>query len=341
MARAPQEMSPDLHIDPLLARHWVRASRSLAQLHGQLKASALTDIWEPLLSFVEALDATRARGLALDVATLARDDVLRKSARCAESEDALQTMAAQAKMQSLSGIPVLTPADLVAVQSLLLTKSKGVTATAPSADLERWLHDWHSVAQPDAQPDVLLQWPTLHARWSALQPTQASHWRLGCLLDRLLLQRAGLLPSMSILWSRALIASGLGWTGRSVDPVRSSAPSSLTQTENLLDVLNLAALQTGDMLSALSCLWSEVSHAVQAQHKFYSPELIRHLFLHPASRVDLLARDMAVTRLTATRYLDALVDTGTLQRERFGRDNIYAHGALQAVIRPPDMPLRN
>jgi len=157
----------------------------------------------------------------------------------------------------------------------------------------------------------------------------------------LLLQRAGLLPSMSILWSRALIASGLGWTGRSVDPVRSSAPSSLTQTENLLDVLNLAALQTGDMLSALSCLWSEVSHAVQAQHKCYSPELIRHLFLHPASRVDLLARDMAVTRLTATRYLDALVDTGTLQRERFGRDNIYAHGALQAVIRPPDMPLRN
>lgn len=335
MVSTPLDTPLALHLDPVLAQHWVSASRSLAQLSGYLEASALTEVWGPLLRFVEGMEATCAQGLALDVATLARDAVLRPSARSAPSRDALQRMAAQAQMEALSGRADLTLADLDAVQSLLGPHKKGGATLEPSAELARWLLDWHQAAQTDAQPDVLLQWPRLHARWQDLRPTHAGHLQLGHLLSRLLLQRAGLMPSMAILWSRASLSCG---GEEQAAPTGRNALRPLDGHLQMLKVLNQAAQQTLKLLSALSCLWSEVSHAVQAQHKFYAPELIRHLFLHPASRVDLLARDMVVTRLTATRYLDALVDTGILQRERLGRDNIYAHGALQALIRPPDRP---
>ena len=113
-----------------------------------------------------------------------------------------------------------------------------------------------------------------------------------------------------------------------------SSGTALDQQMHLLKRLETAAVMTLEMLTGLSALWEEVTHAVQAQHKFFSHALVMHLFMYPATRVQLLARDLAVTRLTATRFLDALTGTGILQRERFGRDNIYAHMALQSLLQP-------
>lgn len=335
MAHTPHERTAAVGIDPELAQHWVQASRSLAQLRGHMDSSPLREIWEPLLGFTQALDERRARGSDLDVTTLARAAVVRKTARCAESNDALRSLEAQEKMKSFSAQTVLSRAHLEQVQLLLGEQSKAWTELAITADLDLWLQDWHKAAAPQARPDALLQWPSLHARWLDLWPAYSGHQRLGWLLDMLLLQRAGLVSGMGLLWSRSAMAFEPQLDGQSVTSLHScEEPLALQIT--LLDAMHLAASQTLAMLNALGALWTEVCHAVQAQHRFYSIELIRHLFLHPASRVDLLARDMVVTRLTATRYLDALVDTGVLQRERYGRDNIYAHGALLAVLKSPD-----
>lgn len=318
-----------------LAQQWVKSSRGLSQLQGYLQASALSELAVRLLCFVEALDSSRAQGSGLDVATLARDAVMRESSRSPEARDALQGMLAMQKLMNLPPQAMLSAPALLQVQSMLCPENPGLRTSNVPTTLELWLHDWHLVAHSGAQADALLQMPLLHVRWHQLQPLSSDHQRMGRMLDVLLLQRSGLVPSMAILWSRALMMTAQRLDGRPGSPVRSGEGMLARQTY-MLQVVETAARLTLAMLKKLSALWSEVHHAIQAQHKFFSPELVMHLFMYPATRVELLARELAVTRLTATRYLDALVGTGILQRERHGRDNIYANEALQALLKPEE-----
>ena len=57
-----------------------------------------------------------------------------------------------------------------------------------------------------------------------------------------------------------------------------------------------------------------------------------NLFLHPYTKIDFLKDDLGVTRLTATRYLDALVADGTLDKRKIGRSNYYINRRLCAIL---------
>jgi Fic family protein len=48
--------------------------------------------------------------------------------------------------------------------------------------------------------------------------------------------------------------------------------------------------------------------------------------------VEFLERDLKVTRLTATKYLQALVKGGFLQKQKRGRFNYYVNPALTAIL---------
>ena len=70
----------------------------------------------------------------------------------------------------------------------------------------------------------------------------------------------------------------------------------------------------------------------RSQHKFYSQDLINNLFAHPYTKIEFVERDLRVSRPTATRYLDSLVEDGLLVRQRVGRSNYYSNVALYAIL---------
>jgi predicted ArsR family transcriptional regulator len=45
-----------------------------------------------------------------------------------------------------------------------------------------------------------------------------------------------------------------------------------------------------------------------------------------------VANDLGVSRITATKYLDALTANGFLQKQRIGRSNFYVNVALYAIL---------
>ena len=49
-----------------------------------------------------------------------------------------------------------------------------------------------------------------------------------------------------------------------------------------------------------------------------------------------IARDLGVSRITATRYLDALAADGLLDKIRVGRSNYYVNRALIDLLRRGD-----
>jgi Fic family protein len=75
-----------------------------------------------------------------------------------------------------------------------------------------------------------------------------------------------------------------------------------------------------------------VKHRIRKGYKFYSQDLINNLFTHPYTKIDFVKEDLDVTRLTATKYLDALASGGILKKQKVGRSNYYINKRLHAIL---------
>ena len=73
------------------------------------------------------------------------------------------------------------------------------------------------------------------------------------------------------------------------------------------------------------------------ESKFYSQDLINNLFTHPYTKIEFVERDMKVSRLTATKYLEALTVGGFIRKVKVGRSNYYINVALNGILTRADM----
>ena len=85
-------------------------------------------------------------------------------------------------------------------------------------------------------------------------------------------------------------------------------------------------------LHAIKAALLDVKHRIRERHRFYSQDLINNLFLHPYTKIDLLKADLSVSRLTAAKYLDALVADRILDKRKIGRTNYYVNTRLFAIL---------
>ena len=62
--------------------------------------------------------------------------------------------------------------------------------------------------------------------------------------------------------------------------------------------------------------------------KIYSDELLDSLFFKVYTRINYIEERRGVTRQTAAKYLNSLVDAGLLEFEKVVRENIYKNTRL-------------
>ena len=60
--------------------------------------------------------------------------------------------------------------------------------------------------------------------------------------------------------------------------------------------------------------------------------LINNLFTHPYTKIEFVQRDLQVSRITATKYLEALTAGGFLKKQKMGRGNYYINIALNSIL---------
>ena len=58
---------------------------------------------------------------------------------------------------------------------------------------------------------------------------------------------------------------------------------------------------------------------------------------HPYTKIEYVERDLNVSRLTATKYLDALTAGGFLKKQKIGRTNYYINIALNRILMGKNM----
>jgi len=109
----------------------------------------------------------------------------------------------------------------------------------------------------------------------------------------------------------------------------------------MLDAIAATAAETVATIVAIKELLQTTKQRVRESYRFYSQDLINNLFNHPYTRVEFMQRELGVSRLTATKYLDTLAQDGVLQKLKVGRNNYYVNRPLFDLLgRGADEPQR-
>ncbi|OZA57496.1 MAG: addiction module protein, partial [Sphingobacteriales bacterium 39-40-5] len=96
----------------------------------------------------------------------------------------------------------------------------------------------------------------------------------------------------------------------------------------ILDGIEQTSLQTISLIQGIKDLMLNHKHKMRSETKFYSQDLLNNIFRHPYSKIDFVMKDLAVSRPTATKYLEELVAIGILKSEKIWKENYYINVAL-------------
>jgi len=100
----------------------------------------------------------------------------------------------------------------------------------------------------------------------------------------------------------------------------------------LLTAVDQTARETLQTITAIRSAMMDYKQRIRVQHKFYSQDLINNLFRHPYTKIAFVESDLGVSRLTATKYLDALTSSGFLQKKKVGRTNYFVNVVLNSIL---------
>ena len=105
----------------------------------------------------------------------------------------------------------------------------------------------------------------------------------------------------------------------------------------MLEGVEQTARQTIAVVQGIGQSMFKYKHRIRDNYKFYSQDLLNNLFSHPYTKIDFLKRDLRVTRLTATKYLEILAKDGFLKKKKMGRSNYYINTELfNLLTKMPD-----
>lgn len=194
-------------------------------------------------------------------------------------------------------------------------------------NLEKFLND-------DAlmNADPLVKMAIAHHQFESIHPFYDGNGRTGRILNILYLVRNDLLDLPILYLSRHIIGHKADYY-RLLQQVRGDGnwePWLLY----MLEAVARTSQQTIALIKGIRTLMLEYKKRLRTeQPKLYSQDLLNNLFRHPYTKIDFMMRDLDVTRITATRYLNVLVSMGLLQLVKVGRTNFYLNGKLFDLLR--------
>ena len=175
-----------------------------------------------------------------------------------------------------------------------------------------------------------------HHQFESIHPFYDGNGRTGRILNVLYLVKEGLLDIPVLYLSRYIVRTKPDYyrllqTVRETDRWESWVEYMLTGVEQ-------SAADAVTTVKAIAGALLDTKHRIRAGHKkIYSQDLINNLFTHPYTKIEYVERDLNVSRLTATKYLDALTAGGFLQKQKIGRTNYYINIALNRILTGKNM----
>lgn len=179
--------------------------------------------------------------------------------------------------------------------------------------------------------DPLLRMAIAHHQFESIHPFYDGNGRTGRILNLLILQREGLLDLPVLYLSRYI-------TSTKPDYYR------LLQTvweENRWNEWCLYLLRgvasTGrsaiSLVKQLRDLMQKTQEEIRGQlPKIYSQDLLNNLFRYPYTKIEFVEKELGVSRVTASKYLELLAAAGFVRKRKMGKTNFYINEPLFALL---------
>jgi Fic family protein len=175
--------------------------------------------------------------------------------------------------------------------------------------------------------DPLTRMAVIHHQFESIHPFPDGNGRIGRIINVLYLTKCGLLD-IPILYLSRFVTKNKGEYYRLLQEVRDTGewePWLLF----LLRGVEETAIETLRLVEGIRALMATIKNRLRAEFpKIYSQDLLNNMFRHPYTRIEFVQQELAVSRPTATRYLDELADGGVLIKLRAGRNNYYINKPL-------------
>jgi len=178
--------------------------------------------------------------------------------------------------------------------------------------------------------DYLVKMAIIHYQFESIHPFADGNGRTGRIINVLYLVLKGLLD-IPVLYLSRYIVRNKGSYYRLLQKVRDEQAWE-EWILFMLEGIETTAKQTILIIEDIGKAMTDYKHRIRDKHKFYSQDLINNLFFHPYTKIEFIMRDLNVSRITATKYLDALTEDGLLRKEKISRSNYYVNIALYNIL---------
>jgi Fic family protein len=341
---------------PAILRKLATASRKLAELKGVVASIPNEGILINTLGLQEAKDSSAIENIVTTHDELFRDAASLGADSGSAKEVARYSAALHEGFKLVSKQGLLTTNHILKVQDVLEPEKAGfrrvpgttlrdaagrVVYTPPSpelvagmmGDLDQFIND---DSRFDADP--LIKMALVHHQFESIHPFYDGNGRTGRIICVLYLVKQGLLDIPVLYLSRHIVRTKSEYY-RLLQDVRDDDVWE-AWVAYMLTAVEQTATEGIASVVAIRELLLKTKHKVRDGYKFYSQDLINNLFMHPYTKIEYLQRDLGVKRLTASRYLDALVGGGILKKQKVGRTNYYINTRLFRILSGESMTER-
>lgn len=333
-----------------------QASRSLAELKGLAASIPRQGILINTLAMQEAKDSSDVESIVTTHDELFQGDTaVDTPANPATKEVIRYTHALKVGYDYVREMGLLTANHIAAIQKELVQNTAGFrtqlgttlknpatgeTVYAPPQNQDEIMDlmtdlEWF-INTPDATDlDPLVKMAIIHHQFESIHPFYDGNGRTGRIVNVLYLVKEGLLDIPILYLSRYIVRNKPDYY-RLLQKVRDDGDWE-SWILYILEGVEQTARSAIDIIGKIKEALLLYKHQIRTNHKFYSQDLINNLFTHPYTKIAFLQQDLGVTRLTATKYLDALAADGLLEKQRIGRSNYYTNKALYKILTSESM----
>lgn len=207
------------------------------------------------------------------------------------------------------------------------------TPPQDAAEIERLMANLMDYINIDdlCEADPLVKMAIIHHQFESIHPFYDGNGRTGRIINILYLVAKNLLDLPVLYLSRYIITHKADYYAH-LQRVRDTGdwqPWLLYMLEGIVQT----AQTTITLIQQIKILMQQYKHRIREQlPKIYRQELINNLFNHPYTKIEFIMGDLDVSRITATKYLEQLVEQGFLHKEKVGRANYYINQPLCALL---------
>lgn len=178
--------------------------------------------------------------------------------------------------------------------------------------------------------DHLIKMALFHFQFESIHPFYDGNGRTGRILNILYLIQYQLLDTPILYLSKYIIQHKNEYY-QLLQKVRDTG-----EWEDYLCYMLTAITETSkdtlEKVRNIKKAMSDYKILLRENYKFYSQDLLNHLFKQPYTKIEFLQNELHISRITAANYLNLLATDGHLVKHKIGRTNYYVNQAVLKAL---------